>query len=115
VQITSGPTADRARRLITREAFLACGHHKKSRGGSTLYYAYLTCGAPGMPRPFEIRSSDAPHQEAVARTLQNEARTGFGTTTPLKPDRLTLMAKTHEMREDRHASCVWQRFQKDQP
>lgn len=106
VQITSDPRPT-VPGADSREAFLAAATTEKVAAVDG-YYAY--CGT------WSLDPSKSTVTHHIKQSLYPAERGEDGVRYyTLEADRLTLMAKTHEMREDHQRKLVWQRLQKDQP
>ena len=106
VQITSDPRPT-VPNASSREAFLAAPTSEKIAAVEG-YYAY--CGTWTL----DASNSTVTHHIKQSLFPGERGEDGLRHYT-LDGDRLTLVAKTHEMGEDHERRLVWQRIQKDQP
>jgi hypothetical protein len=106
VQITSDPRPT-VPQGSSREAFLAAPTAEKVAAVEG-YYAY--CGTWTL----DTSSSTVTHHIKQSLYPAERGEDGVRYYT-FEADRLTLVAKTHEMGEDHQRKLVWQRLQKDQP
>jgi hypothetical protein len=106
VQITSDPRPT-VPKDSSREAFLAAPPLEKVAAVEG-YYAY--CGT------WTLAPSNSTVTHHIKKSMIPGERGEDGVRHyTLEGDRLTLVAKTHEMGEDHERKLVWQRLQKDQP
>ncbi len=106
VQITSDPRPT-VPGADSREAFLAAATTEKVAAVDG-YYAY--CGT------WTIDTSNSTVTHHIKQSLYPAERGEDGVRYyTFEADRLTLMAKTHEMGEDHRRKLVWQRLHKVQP
>jgi hypothetical protein len=106
VQITSDPRPT-VPRASSREDFLAAAAMEKVAAVDG-YYAY--CGT------WTLDTSNSTVTHHIKQSLYPAERGEDGVRYyTFEADRLTLVAKTHEMGEDHQRKLVWQRLQQDQP